>query len=134
LNIDTIISEIKFKAVRSSGSGGQHVNKVATKVELSFDVEGSNAFSDEEKSMILKALEKKLTKNNVLIVQCDESRSQHKNKELATKRLIGIIEDGLKVRKKRIPTKTPKKVVKKRLEDKRLRSIKKSTRKKPDID
>ena len=134
MNIETFISEIKFKAVRSSGSGGQHVNKVSTKVELSFDVEGSNAFSEEEKLMILTTLEKKLTKNNVLIVQCDESRSQHKNKELAIKRLLGIIEDGLKVKKKRIPTKTPKKVVKKRLEDKRLQSIKKITRKKPDID
>jgi ribosome-associated protein len=134
LNIEVLISEIKFKAVRSSGSGGQHVNKVSTKVELSFDVQGSQAFSEEEQLMLLLSLKNKLTKNNILIVQCDGSRSQHTNRDLAINKLIEIIKNGLKVKKKRIPTKVPKKIVKKRLEDKRKQSLKKSIRKKPDID
>ena len=134
LDVEILKSELKFKAIRSSGSGGQHVNKVSSKVELSFDISNSNGFTEDEKERLLDTLKNKLTKNNILILQCDSSRSQHKNKEIAKERLFNIIEDGLKVRKKRIPTKIPKVVREKRLESKRKQASKKGQRKKPDLE
>lgn len=131
---DVLVSELKFKAVRSSGSGGQNVNKVATKVELIFNLEDSLAFSEEEKLRLFQKLSNKLTKDNNLILQCDESRSQHKNKEIVIARFLDIIQDALKRKKKRIPTKIPKSVIRKRLSDKRNISDKKTSRKKPDLD
>lgn len=131
---DVLVSELKFKAVRSSGSGGQNVNKVATKVELTFNLEDSLAFSEEEKLRLFQKLSNKLTKDNNLILQCDESRSQHKNKEIVIARFLDIIQDALKRKKKRIPTKIPKSVIRKRLSDKRNVSDKKTSRKKPDLD
>ncbi len=127
-------SELTFKALRSSGSGGQHVNKVSSKVELHFNLENSNALTNSQKLLLLKRLKTKLTNNNELILQCDESRSQHKNKELVIDRFLKIIEKGLIVPKKRKPTKIPKSAIRKRLKSKRIRSEKKAERKKPDLD
>lgn len=127
-------SELTFKALRSSGSGGQHVNKVSSKVELHFNLENSNVLTNSQKLLLLKRLKTKLTNNNELILQCDESRSQHKNKELVIDRFLKIIEKGLIVPKKRKPTKIPKSAIRKRLKSKRIRSEKKAERKKPDLD
>jgi len=129
-----LLNELNFKAVRSSGSGGQHVNKVSSKIELSFDLANSLAFSDEKRERIFHKLENRLTKQGVLILQCGESRSQHKNKEIIIKRLFSIINAALVVPKKRIRTKVPKSVIRKRLKSKRHLSDKKANRKKPDID
>lgn len=129
-----MLSEFKFKAIKSSGSGGQHVNKVASKVELSFDLANSQAFTAEEKERLIENLQPKLSKHQILILQCDTTRSQHKNKDIVRERLIELITEGLKVKKKRIQTKIPKAVVKKRLESKRKQAVKKEQRKKPDID
>ena len=133
MNTDLLISELSFKAVRSSGAGGQHINKVSSKVMLSFDVLKSEALSEKEKELLLKRLSTKLTKQHILILNSDESRSQNKNKELVTKRFIDLIKEGLIVQKERKPTIIPKAVVKKRQEDKRKHSVKKVHRKKPDI-
>lgn len=134
MNVETLISELTFKAVRSSGAGGQHVNKVSSKVMLTFNVSKSQGLSEEEKEILLKKLASKLTKEHLLILNSDESRSQHKNKELVTKRFISLIQEGLVIPKERIPTKIPKAVIKKRLDDKRKQSGKKADRKKPDLD
>jgi len=134
MNKDILVSELKFKAVKSSGSGGQNVNKVATKVALYFSLEDSDAFSEKEKLRLTQKLRNKLTKDNSLILQCDESRSQHKNKEIVIARFLAIIQEALKRKKSRIPTKTPKSVIRKRLSDKRNVSDKKASRKKPDLD
>jgi ribosome-associated protein len=134
LNKKQLISELKFKAIRSSGSGGQHVNKVASKIELHFDLENSHTLNEEEKELLVKALSNRLTKNNILLLQCGESRSQHKNKELIIDRFIDLIIQGLKKKKKRQPTKTPKSVLIKRKESKKKQSTKKSQRKKPDLE
>ncbi len=131
---EQLISELSFKAVRSSGSGGQHVNKVATKVELYFDLENSSVLAEEKKEKLKEFLRKKLNKDGVLILQCSQTRSQLKNKELVIKKFFELIEKGLKEQKKRIPTKTPKSVIKKRLANKQLIAKKKANRKKPDID
>ena len=134
MNKDILVSELKFKAVKSSGSGGQNVNKVATKVALYFSLEDSDAFSEKEKLRLTQKLRNKLTKDNSLILQCDESRSQHKNKEIVIARFLAIIQEALKRNKRRIPTKKPESVIRKRLSDKRNVSDKKASRKKPDLD
>ena len=130
---EVILKELQYKAIRSSGAGGQHVNKVSSKVELTFSVTNSLGLTDDEKELLLKNLEPKLTKENVLILQCDESRSQHKNKEIVTERFLKLILEGLKKPKKRRATKPNKTSVLKRLEKKKKLAFKKALRKKPDI-
>jgi len=134
LEKEQLISELSFKAVRSSGSGGQHVNKVATKVELYFDLENSSLLTKEKKEKLKEFLSKKLNKDGILILQCSQTRSQLKNKELVIKKFFELIEKGLKEQKKRIPTKVPKSVIKKRLAKKQQIAKKKANRKKPEID
>ena len=129
-----LLNELSFKAIRSSGSGGQHVNKVSSKIELTFNLPESLAFSDVQKERLLNKLQNRLTKDGLLILQCDESRSQHKNKELIIKRFLELIKNSLFVPKKRIPTKIPKSVIRKRLKSKRKISDKKANRRKPDLE
>ncbi|MBT8277480.1 MAG: aminoacyl-tRNA hydrolase [Bacteroidia bacterium] len=133
MNKDLIITEIKLKGIRSSGSGGQHVNKVSSKVELSFDLDASNGLSDNEKDRLKQSIGNRLTASNILLLQCDEARSQLKNKDIITKRFFSLLKDGLKKKKKRTPTKTPKSVLKNRQEAKQRQSQKKKSRKKPDV-
>lgn len=130
---ETLLQELTFKAVRSSGAGGQNVNKVASKVELIFNLFESDVFSDALKERLTLKLQNRLTKDGVLLLQCEESRSQHKNKELVIKRFLQLIKTALILPKKRIPTKIPRAVIKKRLKSKRNLSDKKANRKKPDI-
>ena len=134
MDAELLISEITLKAIRSSGSGGQNVNKVSTKIELQFDVNKSNGLDHDEKTLLLENLNTRLTKNNILILQCDESRSQLKNKQIVKERFLEIIKEGLTIQKERIPTKTPKKVKLKRLKNKRQNAEKKANRKPPEID
>lgn len=129
-----ILKELTFKAIRSSGSGGQHVNKTSSKVELQFGLLTSNALSAEQKELLLKKLAPRLTKNAELILQCGESRSQHKNKTIIINRFLELLRTNLIEDKERIPTKIPKVVIKKRLTDKRKTSEKKANRKPPKID
>ena len=129
-----IVQELQFKAVRSSGTGGQHVNKVSTKIELSFEINTSNALSETEKERILLKLEHRLTKENVLLLQCDESRSQHKNKNLAIKRFLEMIENALKIPKKRKATKPSRASVERRLQGKKKAAQKKAGRSKPSLE
>jgi len=133
-NEAALIQELQFKAVRSSGSGGQHVNKVSSKIELSFDLAASLVFSETQKKRLILKLQHRLTNNQVLLMQCGESRSQHKNKDIIIKRFLALIKSSLVIPKKRIPTKIPKAVVRKRLKNKRNISDKKANRRKPDID
>jgi ribosome-associated protein len=100
VEIDKLIKELSFKATRSSGAGGQHVNKVSSKIELTFDIQNSQILSENQKQRLLKNLATRLTKENILMLFCDESRSQHKNKEIVTKRFLQIISNGLKIKKK----------------------------------
>ena len=130
---EKIISELTFKALRSSGAGGQNVNKVSSKVVLTFDLNASQALSEEEKELIGTKLKSKLTLENVLILNCDEDRSQLKNKEIVTKRFLELITKALVVPKKRKPTKVPRSVVEKRLKDKSSTSEIKQNRKKLDL-
>tara|TARA_A100000171_G_C2134045_1_gene148759 strand:- start:172 stop:576 length:405 start_codon:yes stop_codon:yes gene_type:complete len=134
LNREGIIQELKFKAVRSSGAGGQHVNKVSSKVELTFDLENSMALTDLEKNRLLKKLSSKLSKENILLLQCEETRSQHKNKELVIKKLLETLEANLVVPKRRRKTKPTRSAIEKRLKRKKKAALKKLNRGKPRLD
>jgi ribosome-associated protein len=134
LDAELLISEVTLIAIRSSGSGGQNVNKVSTKIELQFDVNTSNGLDNEEKTLLIENLNTRLTKNNVLVLQCDESRSQLKNKQIVKQRFLEIIQEALIIQKERIPTKTPKAVKRKRLKNKKQASQKKANRKPPEIE
>ena len=130
MNTKLIIKELKFKAVRSSGAGGQHVNKVSSKIELTFDLQNSESFTEDEKELLVQKLKNKLTKDNILLLQCDESRSQHKNKEIVIDRFLNIISGGLIIKKPRKATKPSKSSVHKRLEKKKKQAFKKVLRNK----
>lgn len=134
MDVQKIISEVNYKAVRSSGAGGQNVNKVSSKVVLSFDLNASQSLSTEEKELLLLNLSTRLTSENILILNCDEDRSQLKNKEIVTKRFLELIRKGLVVPKERKSTKIPKSVIRKRIKDKKNVSEVKKTRRKPDFE
>jgi ribosome-associated protein len=133
LESEKIISELQFKAVRSSGAGGQNVNKVSSKVVLSFDLKNSQALSEEEKALLENKLTCRLTSEQILILNCDEDRSQLKNKSIVIKRFLDIITAGLVVPKIRKATKIPKSVIRKRIKDKKNLSEIKKSRRKPDF-
>ncbi|MEG3656283.1 alternative ribosome rescue aminoacyl-tRNA hydrolase ArfB [Arenibacter palladensis] len=134
MNREGIIQEVKFKAVRSSGAGGQHVNKVSSKVELTFDLENSMALTDIEKNRLLRKLSTKLSKENILIMQCEETRSQHKNKELVIKKFLDTLEASLTVPKRRRKTKPSRSAIEKRLKSKKKAALKKLNRGKPRLE
>jgi ribosome-associated protein len=134
METQTIISELQYKAVRSSGAGGQNVNKVSSKVVLTFDLKNSQALSAEEKKLLEINLATRLTTDLVLILNCDEDRSQLKNKEIVTKRFLELIKKALVVPKERKPTKIPKSVIRKRIKDKKSLSDIKKSRQKPKYD
>jgi len=134
MDVEKIISELNFRAVRSSGAGGQNVNKVSSKVVLSFDLNTSQSLSEEEKMLLQANIAARLTTENILILNCDEDRSQLKNKEIVVKRFLEIIKKGLHVPKVRKATKIPKSVIKKRIKDKKNISEIKQSRRKPNLD
>lgn len=134
MDYQQLLRECHFKAIRSSGSGGQHVNKVSTKMELQFNIEASFVLSFDQKERLKQVLQSRLTKDYVLILQCSERRSQYQNKLLVKRRFVELIEESLKTQKERIPTKIPKAVTQKRLKNKRNQSLKKVNRRKPEIE
>ena len=133
MKIDLLLTELQYKAVRSSGPGGQNVNKVSSKVVLSFDVLNSLGLDEVEKERAQKKLKSKLTLDGILILNCDEDRSQLKNKAIVTKRFLELITKSLVVPKERKATKVPKSVVEKRLKDKSSVAEIKQNRKKPEV-
>ncbi|MGL2965659.1 alternative ribosome rescue aminoacyl-tRNA hydrolase ArfB [Flavobacterium sp. XGLA_31] len=131
MKTDIILTELQFKAVRSSGAGGQNVNKVSSKVVLTFDVKQSQALTAEEKELLTHKLASRLTSEQLLILNCDEDRSQLKNKTIVTKRFLELIKTALIVPKKRKATKIPRSVIEKRIKAKRNLSEIKQNRRKP---
>ena len=130
MNKEQLIKELNFKAIRSSGAGGQHVNKVSSKIELTFSIENSVGLTPEEKERLYKNLGSRLTKDRRLILFSDESRSQHKNKELAIKRFITLILKNTSKQKVRKASKPTRASILRKRENKRHQGLKKSMRKK----
>ncbi|NNF83020.1 MAG: aminoacyl-tRNA hydrolase [Flavobacteriaceae bacterium] len=132
MNRDVLNNELKLKALRSSGAGGQHVNKVSTKIELQFDLENSAGLTSEEKAVISEKISNRINKSGIIVMQCDETRSQFRNKQILIDRFFGLIETALIPKKKRKPTKIPKKAAEKRLDEKKRKSQKKQSRQNPE--
>ncbi len=128
---EIILKELEFKAVRSSGPGGQHANKTSTKVEVSFDVLNSEGLSDQEKSTVQQKLENRINKEGFLKLSCEDSRSQHTNKEIVIENLISELKKSLKKTKPRKKTKPTKASKIKRLKAKKKKSEVKANRKDP---
>ena len=129
--IKLLKQELVFTTARSGGPGGQHVNKVNTKVEVRFNISKSTILTDNQKEILIIKLESQLTNDGDFIVISQSSRSQLKNKQEATQRLIEKLERLLKPKKKRVPTKPTLVSKLKRLESKKRNSELKQSRRKP---
>jgi ribosome-associated protein len=133
MNVEVILSELNFKAIRSSGAGGQHVNKVSSKIVLIFDIATSQGLNENEKLLLYTKLKTKISQENLLILTCDEDRSQFKNKKIIIKRFYEIIENALALPKVRKATKISKGANEKRIQEKKKAGEIKAGRKKIDF-
>ncbi len=128
-----LLAETQFSASPAGGPGGQHVNRVSTKAELRFLVQDSTALNDEQKQLILLKLKNRINLRGELIVSSSVERSQWRNRKLAEERFFELIEKALekpRKRKKTLPTAASKL---KRMEGKKLQSLKKRLRKPPQV-
>ena len=124
-------SEFEFSFIRASGPGGQNVNKVATAVQLRFNVVGSPNLPEELKTRLLARAGRRATRDGVIIIEAKRYRLQARNKEDAINRLVALITDAKKVRTPRRTTKPPRSAARKRVEDKKVRGMLKQSRRPP---
>lgn len=134
MNIEVLLTEFAIKGLRSSGPGGQHVNKTSSKIEISFNLESSQAFSEPEKDRLREKLSSRLSLEGNLVLQCSETRSQHRNRAMAVEKMLELLDKNLKVPKKRRKTKPSKAAMERRLKIKKLHGLKKSQRHPPNIE
>ena len=130
---NSILKELSYRTSRSSGAGGQHVNKTETKVEVLFDVMASSGLSDDEKLLVNTKLTNRINEDGILAVNSQKSRSQLDNKDNAIEKLNHLLVKALTPVAKRIRTKPDKVAIDERLAEKKIQAEKKIARKKPDI-
>ena len=127
-------SELDVRVSRSSGAGGQHVNKTSSRVEIFWSIAGSRALTDEQRTRLLDKLSSRLTTEGSIRVVASDMRSQSRNRELAEERLAELVRRSLVVPRKRKPTKPTRAAKEARLESKKLHSNKKRTRQNKSFD
>jgi ribosome-associated protein len=132
LNIEHLKSEFIFQASRSSGPGGQNVNKVNSKIELRFSIQDSSVLTDDQKTILLTKLATRINAEGFLVVASQRNRSQLDNKDDAILKAIHLIEKALKPVKPRKRTKPTKSSIEKRLTEKKINADKKQNRQKID--
>ena len=128
MNQAGLIKECKYNFARSGGKGGQNVNKVSTKVELYFDVLSSRILTDAEKQLVFKKAGNKINAEGLLQITNETDRTQLANKEKAQKKFLKVIEMALKPEVKRVKTVAPAVVNEKRIQEKKIVSEKKTSR------
>jgi ribosome-associated protein len=129
---ESIKAECVFTTSRSSGPGGQHVNKTESKVELRFNILTSKIITDADKMQLLSAFSGRLVEeDSTLLITVQDTRSQSANKKIAVQRLLLILKEALKVKKTRKRTLPSKAAVAERIKDKKVLSLKKQNRSKP---
>jgi len=131
---EDILSEVSYKSSRSGGKGGQNVNKVETKIELSFDILNSKYLDENEKERLLEKLSNRINKNGIIKIISQVARSQYLNKLRVNHKIIELLESGLKKEKKRLKTKPTVTSKETRIQEKKLISFKKAQRSKPPFD
>jgi len=122
---------LDFSYSRSGGPGGQNVNKLNTRVQVSLDIANCPALSDNQKRILHRRLKNRIDKEGILQITCREYRSQHANRNAAVQRLAELLTNALRPQKHRKPTKPPKSAVEKRLRMKKQHSQKKQLRSMP---
>lgn len=127
-------AELRFRASRSGGPGGQHVNTSSTRVELEWDAAGSPSLSEEQRARVLERLRNRIDGSGVLHIAASEHRSQHRNREAATERFARLLEAALHVPKQRRATRPTRASREQRLGAKRHRSRTKRLRGPPKPD
>jgi len=125
------LSELEYRASRSGGPGGQHVNTSSTRIEIWWDVAGSPSLSPEQRAQLLERLRARLDSSGRLRLVSSGTRSQLRNREDATERLRSVVATALAIRKKRKPTKPTRAAKAARLEAKRRRAATKRYRRPP---
>jgi len=126
--LDDLRKELSFSVSRSGGPGGQHVNKVSTKVTVKFDVNGSKVLTDDQKLVLFQKLASSLTKDGCIVLSAQEKRSQLLNREEVVSKLESMLIKALTPRKRRKPTKPTKGSKEKRITTKKRDSEKKARR------
>lgn len=125
---ELILKELSFKASRSSGSGGQNVNKVSTKVELRFNITDSSLLSDNNKDRVRLKLKNRISSEDILIITSDSERTQLGNKRMVIEIFFDLLEKALKRPKKRIKTRPTRASKERRLKEKKINSDRKQSR------
>jgi ribosome-associated protein len=125
--------ELEVKASRASGAGGQHVNKTSSRIEITWNIRESPSLTDNQREMLVHRLASRLSSDGSIRVVSSETRSQSQNRERAEERLAELIRKALVPRKKRKPTRRPKRADEARLASKKLHSRKKRERKGDDF-
>jgi ribosome-associated protein len=128
------MSELQFRFARSSGPGGQHVNRSATQVELLFDVANSPSLDETQRRRVLRKLESRIDKEGVLHLVSQETRSQLRNREEVVERFRELMREALHVPRRRRPTRPTRAARERRLEEKRRRSGTKRDRRPVSLD